>query len=123
MKLVCLGVAGIVRLCLSLGEKPPAAEAADPVDWSIWDASVHQAEGQADRMCRALEQGLPVLGRSKSGAYIVQGSTGTPYEVTFGSCTCEDFDRRRLPCKHIYSLAMKEAGFDPAPFLSGEVDQ
>lgn len=37
---------------------------------------------------------------------VISGSSETPYNVTLTSCTCGDFIARRLPCKHIYRLAI-----------------
>ncbi len=30
--------------------------------------------------------------------------TGKVYDVTYKRCTCQDFEKRELPCKHIYAL-------------------
>ena len=29
------------------------------------------------------------------------------YDTTLSSCTCADFEKRKLPCKHIYRLAVE----------------
>lgn len=85
--------------------------------WGIWDDSVHQTEGQPGRMQRALTQNLKISEKNQRGQYLVTGSKGNIYRVNFDSCTCEDFKRRGLPCKHMYALAMKEAGFNPIPYV------
>lgn len=33
------------------------------------------------------------------------GSGKKPYTATLSKCTCNDFVKRKLPCKHMYSLA------------------
>jgi uncharacterized Zn finger protein len=40
---------------------------------------------------------------SKTGVF--QGTSWTKYKVSLKSCTCADFEQRKLPCKHIYRLA------------------
>ena len=34
----------------------------------------------------------------------VKGSAKEPYLVKLKSCTCQDFKKRKLPCKHMYKL-------------------
>lgn len=36
----------------------------------------------------------------------VRGSSGNLYHVALDSCTCPDFQRRHIPCKHMYALAL-----------------
>lgn len=40
------------------------------------------------------------------------GSGKEDYRVTASSCTCSDFVRRKLPCKHMYRLAHELGWFD-----------
>lgn len=54
----------------------------------------------------------------KSSA-IVSGSSGTEYITTFSSCTCEDFQKRHLPCKHMYKLAMYTGKLKPEEWYHG----
>ena len=37
---------------------------------------------------------------------VIQGSDGCPYHVRLDVCECVDYERRQLPCKHIYRLAL-----------------
>ena len=83
----------------------------------IWDTTVHEAPGQSDRMRRAKEQPIQIVRVQKNGIAIVRGSTGILYQTGLGGCTCEDFKRRGLPCKHIYALAIETMGFDTTPYL------
>ncbi len=79
--------------------------------WDIWDITVHQADGQYER-----------LGRATAGSKItvlcydpryklakMQGSTGI-YLTSSKRCSCPDYKKRRLPCKHMYALAIKLDG-------------
>lgn len=36
----------------------------------------------------------------------LRGQSGDIYDVSLDSCTCEDYRRRKQPCKHMYKLAM-----------------
>ena len=47
--------------------------------------------------------------------FMVLGSTELVYKLTFRrlwSCSCPDFSRRRLPCKHIYFVLNRVLGLD-----------
>lgn len=90
-----------------------ATPAAAHALWDEWDVSVHMAAGQSDRMARAHEQNLSIKKIKKDGTAIISGSTGKTYYTRFDRCTCEDFQHRHLPCKHMYLYAIKHAGFDP----------
>lgn len=35
------------------------------------------------------------------------GSEGGQYHTTLSGCTCPDFQKRKVPCKHMYYLAIK----------------
>lgn len=48
---------------------------------------------------------LSVDPTTKTG--IFYGSGKEPYQTSLASCTCNDFVRRKKPCKHIYRLAME----------------
>lgn len=37
----------------------------------------------------------------------MNGSHGAVYKVTLDNCTCEDFKKRGIPCKHMYRLALQ----------------
>jgi len=43
---------------------------------------------------------------------IFKGSGKNPYTTTLNSCTCRDYFVRRLPCKHMYRLAMELGLFE-----------
>ena len=90
---------------------------ASPSDWNIWDVSVHLTDGQAGRMQRALTQNMEVGDIEKSGCYQVRGSKGKYYSTDYKSCTCDDFQKRHIPCKHMYLLAIEKTGFNPMPYI------
>lgn len=69
------------------------------------DELLHDSE-QKKRMVSAAStktkpQSIDTL--NQSGTFV--GSAATPYTTTLNTCTCVDFIRRKLPCKHMYRLA------------------
>ena len=49
---------------------------------------------------------------------VFYGSGKDPYQTTLASCTCNDFVRRKKPCKHVFRLAMELGIIDTAYKLS-----
>ena len=72
--------------------------------WDEWDESVHHKKGQYTRFHKALCDEITVVNRRYPAT--VQGSTGTLYCTSLSTCSCPDFEKRGLPCKHIYRLAL-----------------
>ncbi|MBR5948346.1 MAG: SWIM zinc finger family protein [Clostridia bacterium] len=77
-----------------------------------WDSSIHQIPGQYDRMKRASFEGeygelTIVLYDKGRGIAKMRGSKGKMYLVSGLWCSCMDYRRRGLPCKHMYLLAME----------------
>lgn len=68
-----------------------------------WDISAHKADGQFARMIRSNSVKFKNIDKKKMEAEAI-GSSGA-YAVTVDSCTCGDFVKRHLPCKHMYRLA------------------
>lgn len=68
---------------------------------------VHNLPDQKKRIASAKTSACTPLSVSQTDAVgSFSGSHGT-YETTLESCTCVDFVRRKLPCKHIYRLAIE----------------
>lgn len=63
-----------------------------------WDGRLHSRPEQAKRQKRAGEIDDFTIDREACRG-VVHG-----YDVTLASCTCADFQGRKLPCKHIYKL-------------------
>ncbi len=73
-----------------------------------YDDAIHQEPAQQDRIQRSIEHNLSMKSMLSSGySGKVIGTTGNVYLVSLNKCTCQDFKRRRLPCKHMYYLARK----------------
>ena len=71
-----------------------------------WPQSVHAHQDQQTRIKSATGDAVtPDSVDRKNQTCSILGSGKLPYHVTLSSCTCDDFHRRGLPCKHIYRLA------------------
>lgn len=83
-----------------------------------WDEKVHRSTAQSDRVERAMQQEIAIIGYdAKTGVATISGSTGNKYTTTLDYCSCEDFSRRNKPCKHIYYLA-NQMGFSSDEFYN-----
>ncbi len=91
--------------------KPYEMLAADfaRVGWPAWGYAAHRAEGQDERIQRAIHsRKMRLIGYDAvSKTATVQGERGAEYEITPQGCSCPDFAMRSLPCKHMYFAAME----------------
>ena len=75
-----------------------------------WQSKIHYEPKQVERILRAQEpeiaKGVIAIDK-KNQIIVIQGTEEHPYIATPVSCTCQDFAKRRLPCKHIYRLAIE----------------
>lgn len=70
-----------------------------------WPESVHDADEQKMRMARAASSALtPIDVDYESKIATFSGHHGI-YKTSLDFCSCVDFGKRHLPCKHIYRLA------------------
>lgn len=77
-------------------------------EWSYWDISVHTDQAQIDRQGRSMTYPFSFrINRSKQTGIFSSTSDLPYYSTTLSACTCYDFQSRRLPCKHIYRLAVE----------------
>lgn len=73
-----------------------------------WDESIHMPEDQQKRIQSAEKAATTPLSVDKQAQTgVFPGSGKKPYETSLESCTCGDFTRRKIPCKHMYRLAME----------------
>lgn len=76
------------------------------MDFGKW-TGIHEDPDQVKRLERAKSSACTPLSVSKEDTTgVFSGSHGT-YKTTLETCTCGDFIRRKLPCKHIYRLAIE----------------
>ena len=74
--------------------------------FEMWEG-VHDSPDQKKRIASAQTAACtPVSISREEGRGTFSGSHGV-YQTTLESCTCADFSRRRLPCKHVYRLAIE----------------
>ena len=82
--------------------------------FGAWPIDVHDDPEQIKRQKSASEAKLTPQSIDHAHQIAVfKGSGKKPYDTTLEKCTCIDFFRRRLPCKHIYRLAFELGVFDP----------
>lgn len=74
----------------------------DPLQWGSWNEKIHKNSQQRDRQIRAHEinDGKQIVNKDKQTGEI------NCYQTALNFCTCFDFEARKLPCKHIYCLAI-----------------
>ena len=76
--------------------------------WTDWDYSVHTDESQINRQGRAITYPFTFKINRKTKTARFSSTSELPYyETTLSTCTCYDFQKRNLPCKHIYRLAVE----------------
>lgn len=74
--------------------------------WEQW-GDIHDDVAQQKRFKSACSGACtPLMVDPSMGGGAFQGKHGY-YSTTLTSCTCVDFIRRKLPCKHIYRLALE----------------
>ncbi len=74
----------------------------DPSQWGEWNFKIHLYNVQKRRLVSAYDmenESHEINNQQKNG--VIHG-----YDTTLNLCTCPDFRKRRLPCKHIYCLAL-----------------
>ena len=77
--------------------------------WQKWDCEIHESLDAKKRLISAQKADLtPIKVEDKENKTygFFQGRNGS-YETSLDFCPCGDFRKRKLPCKHIYRLAME----------------
>lgn len=78
--------------------------------WNKWSGS-HDSPDQQKRIASAKKSACtPVSLDQEACTGTFKGSSGT-HTTALDHCSCVDFNRRRLPCKHMYRLAMELGAF------------
>lgn len=78
--------------------------------WDKWSGT-HDSPDQQKRLASAKKSACtPVSLDQKACTGTFKGSSGT-HTTALDHCSCVDFNRRRLPCKHMYRLAMELGAF------------
>ena len=80
--------------------------------WNIWPSEQHSTEYAQKRIKSAKSSKLtPIIIDETELCGCFQGSSGK-YQTYLDYCPCGDFHRSKLPCKHIYRLAMELGVFE-----------
>ena len=75
-------------------------------EWSQWsDVCGEAAEARKRRALNGELTPVHINPKTKTGTFSV--SDGGQYRTTLSGCTCPDFQKRKVPCKHMYYLAIK----------------
>lgn len=75
-------------------------------EWSQWsDVCGEAAEARKRRALNGELTPVHINLKAKTGTFA--GSDGGQYRTTLSGCTCPDFQKRKVPCKHMYYLAIK----------------
>lgn len=84
-----------------------------------WLEKDHQGEKQEKAIKKAkMEETTPVCIDRDAQTAVFWGSGKEPYQTSLSSCTCNEFLRYKVPCKHIYRLAM-ELGILASEYKTG----
>lgn len=90
-------------------------------DWEQWD-SIHGLADQLKRQKSARDKKTtPISIDRENETGIFKGSGKADYVTTLSNCTCTDFSRRKLPCKHMYRLAHELSKYNLGMVMSGYV--
>lgn len=77
-------------------------------NWSDWDYTIHEDPAQIDRQGWAMTYPFSFeINRDQQTAYFSSTSDLPYYDTSLHKCNCHDFQKRQLPCKHIYRLAVE----------------
>lgn len=82
--------------------------------WDEQGFEVHSTEDQIKRQKSAAKVCVESLDIENKIA-VING-----YDVTLCSCTCRDYSVRRLPCKHMYRLAIELGIFEEQPTIKSK---
>ena len=75
-------------------------------EWKRWDG-IHESSDQQKRFASAKKaENTPLSVDTNGGCGFFSGNHGR-YETHLNGCNCGDFIRRKLPCKHMYRLAIE----------------
>lgn len=78
-----------------------------------WPEDIHGDMDQQKRIQSAKGTKItPISVDIETQTGVFGGSAKKPYQVSLDECNCADFMRRKLPCKHIYRLAMELGVFE-----------
>lgn len=99
--IICLLIAICPLLSDILYIKSPAEKL-----WNRWK-SVDGIKAEQRKERAAIGELTPIYIDTKFKYGTFSGSTGGNYRTTLRRCSCPDFKKRKVPCKHMYYVAAK----------------
>lgn len=76
--------------------------------WLNWEYGIHTDDAQISRQSRAMTYPFNFQIDEENQIARFSSTSDLPYyDTTLANCTCNDFQERKLPCKHIYRLAVE----------------
>ncbi len=99
--IVCLLIAAALLLSDILYIKTPAENI-----WKRW-TFVEGEKAQARKERAAYGELTPTYIDTELKYGLFTGATGGKYRTTLRRCSCPDFKKRKVPCKHMYYVAAK----------------
>ena len=76
--------------------------------WVDWGNETHADEAQISRQGRAMTYPFSFeVNKDNKTARFSSTSDLPYYDTSLSECDCYDFQKRKLPCKHIYRLAVE----------------
>lgn len=71
-----------------------------------WPDTVSHEPEQLYRIRRAATENISIVSYNYDDRNaVIRGNSGAMYTTSLDGCTCEDYLKRELPCKHMYVLA------------------
>lgn len=70
--------------------------------WGSWSEKLHKKWQQKERQYRAYE----ILDKDQEVDSFKRTGIINCYQTSLYECSCPDFEKRKLACKHIYCLAI-----------------
>ncbi len=90
------------------------------IGWGNWSEPQLKNEEQFSRLKKSISDKMKLVNIDRIGkSGLVLGSA--MYEVNGKGCTCTDFATRRMPCKHMYFLALNLANDDSEQYVQLEL--
>lgn len=78
------------------------------LEWPEWEPSIHESEGQISRQGRAMTYPFTFDVNVSAGTARFSSTSDLPYyDTSLSRCDCYDFQKRQIPCKHMYRLAVE----------------
>ena len=82
------------------------------IGWTSWAEQELMGDEQFSRVSKAVDDKMKLVSIDRL-LKVGQVESSAVYDVSESGCTCKDFSMRKLPCKHMYFLALQLAADRP----------